>query len=293
MPISSAFPFESKFVMSHGKRLHYVEQGQGTPILFLHGMPVHSYMWRNVIPHTSKVGRSIALDLYGAGKSDKPTAPVGFNEHVGYVAGFVEALGLKNIVLVVMDFGSPLGFAYARGHPNNVAAIAFWEAIVRPITPQTAPLSTRLTFKVLNSSFGGTFFVQRLNVLIRVVLHILVERKLDAAEVKAYGEPYSTYKSRYGVRACAAALSVNGSPKESHDAMLASAEWLTQSAQVLKLFIKTKNGTVVDKATAAWIEASFPNLTTVDLGKGSHFVQEEYPDELGEILVKFIRGLAL
>src|SRR3990172_6764945 len=145
--ISAAFPYESRFVEVHGSRLHYVEEGAGDPVLFLHGNPTSSYLWRNVIPHVSPLARSIAPDLIGMGKSDKPDIDYRFFDHARYVDGFIDALGLRNITLVVHDWGSALGFHYACRHESNVRAIAFMEAIVRPITWDEWPEQARQGFQ--------------------------------------------------------------------------------------------------------------------------------------------------
>ena len=131
--ISPAFPFESKFVNVRGSKMHCVEQGEGDPILFLHGNPTSSYLGRNVIPHVSAHGRCIALDLIGMARSDKPDLEYRFFEHMNYVEGFIEELELVNITLVIHDWGSRIGFHYATQHQDNVKAIAFMEAILKPI----------------------------------------------------------------------------------------------------------------------------------------------------------------
>ncbi|TMF12914.1 MAG: alpha/beta fold hydrolase [Chloroflexi bacterium] len=123
--ISAAFRFESEYVDVLGSRMDYVEEGDGDPILFLHGNPTSSYLWRNVIPHVSPIGRCIAPDLIGMGKSDKPDLDYGFFDHFRYVDAFIEALGLRDITLVIHDWGSALGFHYARRHESNVKGIAF------------------------------------------------------------------------------------------------------------------------------------------------------------------------
>ena len=110
--ISANFPFESRYVEVHGSKIHYVEEGSGDPGLFLHGQPTSSYLWRNIIPHVSPVARAIAMDNIGFGKSDKPDIEYRFVDHAKYVEGFIEAMGLKNITLVIHDWGSALGFHY-------------------------------------------------------------------------------------------------------------------------------------------------------------------------------------
>ncbi|MEL7232893.1 MAG: alpha/beta fold hydrolase, partial [Chloroflexota bacterium] len=132
--ISTDFPFESRFVDVHGSKMHYVDVGEGAPVLFLHGNPTSSYLWRNIIPHMSDHARCIAPDLIGMGKSDKPDIPYRFDDHYRYITGFIEALDLTNITLVIHDWGSALGFHYAMQHEDNVKGVAFMEAIVRPMS---------------------------------------------------------------------------------------------------------------------------------------------------------------
>src|SRR5262245_49389535 len=132
-PISAAFPYTSKFVTVQGSRMHYVEQGSGDPILLVHGNPTSSYLWRNVIPHLSGMGRCIAPDLIGMGQSDKPDIGYRLFDHVGYFEGFIAALGLKRIRLVVHDWGGFLGLHYASRHAANVRAIAMMETVVKPM----------------------------------------------------------------------------------------------------------------------------------------------------------------
>ena len=113
--ISSEFPFESKFVEINGSKMHYIDVGEGDPILFLHGNPTSSYLWRNIIPHLTSIGRCIAPDLIGMGKSDKPDLDYFFSDHSEYLEAFIEELGLKNITLVIHDWGSGLGLGQVLG----------------------------------------------------------------------------------------------------------------------------------------------------------------------------------
>ncbi|MEM6955762.1 MAG: alpha/beta fold hydrolase, partial [Myxococcota bacterium] len=128
-PISPDFPYESKYLDVHGSKIHYIEEGKGDPILFLHGNPTCNYLWRNIIPYLSGHARCIAPDLIGMGKSDKPDIRYGFFDSYRYLATFVERMELKDITLVVHDWGSGLGFHYANENRSNVRAIAFMESL--------------------------------------------------------------------------------------------------------------------------------------------------------------------
>ena len=121
--ISAAFPFDSKYIEVLGSKMHYIDEGEGDPILLLHGNPTSSYLWRNIIPHLTPKARCIAPDLIGMGKSDKPDIGYRFFDHVEYIEGFIEKMGLKNITLVIHDWGSGLGFHYAMRHEGNIKGI--------------------------------------------------------------------------------------------------------------------------------------------------------------------------
>ena len=149
--ISSAFPYQSRFVEVLGSRMHYVEEGVGAPMLFLHGNPTWSYLWRNVIPHVSPHARCIAPDLIGMGHSDKPAIEYRLVDHIRYLEGFIDALALRDLTLVVHDWGSALGFDYAFRHQERVRAIAFMEAITRPSTWREQTLVARWLFRALAS----------------------------------------------------------------------------------------------------------------------------------------------
>ena len=131
--IAPEFPFRSRYLELDGTRLHYLDEGEGEPIVFLHGNPTWSYVWRNVIPHLTSVGRCIALDLAGMGRSSKPAIDYRFADHARYLEGFLDTLDLHDLTLVLHDWGSALGFDYARRHEGNVRALAFLEAMLAPV----------------------------------------------------------------------------------------------------------------------------------------------------------------
>ena len=145
--ISPDMPYPSKHVDVLGSRMHYVESGTGDPVLFLHGNPTSSYLWRNVMPHLTPVARCLAVDLIGMGQSDKPDLEYRFVDHARYVDGFIAALELERLTLVIHDWGSALGFHYARRHEANVKGIAFMEAVVRPLTWDEWPHTVRALFQ--------------------------------------------------------------------------------------------------------------------------------------------------
>jgi haloalkane dehalogenase len=130
--LSADLPFASHYIQVRGSRMHYIDEGEGRPFLLLHGNPTWSYLWRNVIPHLEPLGRVIAVDLIGMGRSGKPAIGYRYGDHYAYLEGFIEALGLEGVTLVLHDWGSVLGFRYAMEHEARIRAIAFMEANVRP-----------------------------------------------------------------------------------------------------------------------------------------------------------------
>ena len=154
--ISADFPFESKYVSVHGSRMHYVDEGTGDPILFLHGNPTSSYLWRNIIPYVTSLGRAIAPDLIGMGKSDKPPLDYRYHDQYKYLEGFINALDLTNITLVLHDWGSGLGFNFAAQNPERIKAIAFMEAMVLPRSWSDFDTpSLRFSFKIMRTEIGS------------------------------------------------------------------------------------------------------------------------------------------
>src|SRR5712664_228264 len=192
---SSAMPPQSKeFVEVHGRKIAYVDVGAGDPIVFLHGNPTSSYIWRNVIPHCIGLGRCLAPDLIGMGDSDKlpDSGPGSYTllEHRRYLDAWFEKLGLlKNVTLVVHDWGSALGFDWARRHPERVRALVYMEAIVRPVTWAEWPEAARKIFQAMRSPAGEEMVLQK-NVFVERILPASVIRGLTPEEMERYRARY-------------------------------------------------------------------------------------------------------
>ena len=135
MVVSEALNMEQKFITVNGSKMAYLEVGQGKPVVYIHGNPTSSYLWRNVMPYAAKEHRNIAIDLIGMGASDKPDIAYSFADHYRYVSGFIEALGLKQVTLVGHDWGAALAWEYARRNPGNVSGLAFMEGVLPPGFP--------------------------------------------------------------------------------------------------------------------------------------------------------------
>lgn len=288
--ISAEFPYDSQFVTVHGSKMHFIDEGEGAPILFLHGNPTSSYLWRNIIPYLTPDARCIAPDLIGMGKSDRPGLDYRFNDHARYVDGFIEALELEHVTLVLHDWGSGLGFHYARRHAENVRALAFMEAIVRPSSWSGFPKDFKLGFQLMRTPIIGWFMISVMNVFVKQILPQAIVRKLSADEMAYYEAPYPTISSRKPVRQWPCEIPIDGKPADVYAMVTEYSNWL-QETELPKLLCYASPGGLIDGATLAWCRKSFPNLETVDTGEGIHFIQEDTPDRIGQALAKWYRAL--
>ena len=194
MGISSAERYEKRTLDVLGKRMAYVDVGSGDPIVFLHGNPTSSYLWRNIIPHVEGQARCIAPDLIGMGDSEKlePSGPESYTflEHSRYLDAFFAGLNLdRNVVLVIHDWGSALGFYWAERNPGAVRGIAYMESIVQPLTWDTWPPPARDVFKALRSEHGEALILEQ-NIFVEQILPGAIQRELSPAELEVYRRPY-------------------------------------------------------------------------------------------------------
>jgi haloalkane dehalogenase len=285
--ISAACPFESRYVDVLGSRIHYVDQGDGDPILFLHGNPTSSYLWRNVIPHVVPHARAIAPDLIGMGRSDKPDLAYRFFDHVPYIDGFIEALDLRDLTLVLHDWGSALGLHYAKRHEENVRSLVLMEAILRPWSWAEFPAGWKTVFKLFRTRGPGELIIVGLNGFVRGVLPKATVRKLTRDEMRRYAEPFGSWKSRRPILQWPREIPIDGEPADVHEAVEAYARWLEETA-VPKLLLHARPGGIIDAEEVQRAKESFPNLTTVDIGPGIHYVQEDNPHGIGTALVEWL-----
>ena len=293
MPISAEFPYESRFIEVNGSKMHYVEEGEGDPILLLHGNPTSSYLWRNIIPHLSPHGRVIAPDLIGMGRSDKPDIPYRFADHSRYLEGFIEAMDLKNVTLVIHDWGSGLGFHYASRHEDNVRGIAFMEALVRPMKWSELPSDFRMGFRLFRTPGIGFLMNQVGNFFVRQILPQAILRTLSDEELARYQDPYKTIASRKPVAQWPREIPIDGSPADMQQILSSYSEWL-QRSEIPKLMLYATPGGIITADVATWVRERFPNLQSVPIGEGLHFVQEDEPDLIGEAIASWLteRGSA-
>ena len=288
--ISSEFPFDSKFSEINGSKMHYVDVGTGEPILFLHGQPTSSYLWRNVIPHLQANGRCIAPDLIGMGKSDKPDIAYTFEDHYDYLEKFIEKLNLKNITLVIHDWGSGLGFHYAKNHPNNIKGIAFMEALIKPMTWEDFPPEYKIIFRMIRAPFVGWLMLSVANMFLKKVLPDSIIRKLSKEEFDYYLKPYPTIASRKAVRVWPQQLPISGKPKHVYDKIAAYNEWL-KTSDLPKLCLYAHPGAIITRKVVEYVKSNFPGTKMVDIGEGKHFLQEDSPHIIGEEISKWYQEI--
>jgi haloalkane dehalogenase len=289
--ISADDRFVRRFATVHGSRMAYIDEGRGDPIVFLHGNPTSSYLWRNVIPHVVAHGRCIAPDLIGMGRSDKPKLGYQFADHARYLDGFFDALGLDKVTLVIHDWGSALGFDWARRHPDRVRAIAFMEAIVTPVPTWDAfPEQGRQVFQALRTPGVGEEMVLDRNFFVEQLLPGSVLRPLTPAEHAAYRAPFAERDARLPTLAWPRQLPIAGEPPEIVALVERYRDWLAASP-LPKLLFTVEPGVLIPPPVAAWCRDHVPNLEVVALGAGLHFVQEDHPHALGRELARWIAAL--
>ena len=294
--ISAAYPYEPHFVEVYGSRMHYITSGTGDPILFLHGNPTSSYLWRNVIPHLSKLGRCIAPDLIGYGLSDKPEIGYTWFEQARYLEGFIHRLGLENVTLVLHDHGSGLGFHYAMRYPRNVKAIAFFEAIVRPFPwDEFSSPDFRQIFKSFRTGDVGGEGWQLIvdqNMFIEKLLPQACGRPLTEQEMNRYRAPFVKPESRLPIWKLARETPIGNEPLAVWNAVADYSRKLGES-DIPKLMLYAHPGALLTEQNVEWVKRNYRNLTSVDIGPGIHFLQESSPHRIGTEIAAWLEKVGL
>ncbi len=291
MPLS-ARPYAAKqFLDVDGRRMAYIDAGSGPAIVFQHGNPTSSYLWRNVMPHCASAGRLVACDLVGMGDSDKltPSGPdrYGYAEQRKYLFALWDKLALGDkVVLVVHDWGSALGFEWARRNPERVAGLVYMEALVTPVTWEDWPENARRVFQNFRSP-GGEEMVLEKNVFVERVLPGAVLRKLGQEEMAEYRRPFAQAgEDRRPTLSWPRQIPIDGEPADVVAVVDDYSRWLAGS-QTPKLFINADPGSILTgrqrEVCRAW-----PNQTEITV-KGLHFIQEDSPDEIGRAVADFVR----
>lgn len=289
----SAAELPKKFISVNGRKMAYAEMGKGDPIVFLHGNPTSSYLWRNIMPHLADQGRCIAPDLIGMGDSEKLPASepdrYRFHRHSEFLDGFLDAVGAKaRVTLVLHDWGSALGFHWARRHAERVLGIAYMEAIVRPVSWSGWPEAARPIFEALRSAPGEDMILER-NLFVETILPGSILRKLSEAEMAAYRRPYlEAGEGRQPMLTWPREIPIDGIPADVHRAVQEYADFLSKSP-LPKLFVNADPGAILTGHARAFCR-TWPNQEEVTV-KGNHFIQEDSPHEIGEAVAAWRRRI--
>ena len=282
-----------KFITVNGRRMAYVEMGSGDPIVFQHGNPTSSYLWRNIMPALAEAGRCIAVDLIGMGDSDKLENPgpdsYRYVEHRDYLFEAWEALGVRdNVTLVIHDWGSALGFDWARQNEDKVRGIAYMEGIVCPVSWADWPDDARQIFRGFRSEAGESMVLDK-NVFVERVLPGSVLRKMSDEEMAVYRRPFANAgEDRRPTLTWPRQIPIDGEPEDVVAVVADYAAWLQQS-QVPKLFINAEPGAILTGRQREFCRG-FPNQTEVTVA-GIHFIQEDSPDEIAVAILEWHRQL--
>ena len=288
--ISAADPHPRRRVLALDVELATVDIGQGDPVVFLHGNPTSSYLWRNVIPHVAGNARCLAPDLLGMGESDRaPDGSYRFVDHARYLDAWFDALSLtENVTLVSHDWGSALAFHWANRHRERVKGIAYMEAIVRPLAWDEWPERSRGLFQSMRSADGEQIILER-NVFVERILPASVIRGLSEAEMEVYRRPYlEPGESRRPTLTWPRQIPLDGKPADVVEIVDDYSRWLSTS-NVPKLFINADPGTILIGAQREFCRA-WPNQREVTV-PGYHFIQEDSPAEIGQAIAEWLAAL--
>ena len=279
-----------KRITAGGVDISYVDTGSGNPIVFLHGNPTSSYLWRNIIPHLEFSGRCLAPDLMGMGESgSSPNGSYRFADHSALLDQWFEDMGLtSNVTLVIHDWGSALGFHWAKRHSKRVKGLVYMEAIVRPVTWEEWPDAARQVFQGFRSPAGEDMVLEK-NIFVERVLPGSVLRGLTEEEMEVYRRPYlEVGESRRPTLTWPREIPVGGEPADVVQIVSEYAEWLAGS-DVPKLFINAEPGAILTGPQREFCR-TWPNQQEVTV-KGVHFIQEDSPAEIGQSIAGWYGGL--
>jgi haloalkane dehalogenase len=292
--MSTAFRDRKKFTTVKGKQMAYIEEGTGDPIVFLHGNPTSSYLWRNVMPHLRGMGRLIAPDLIGMGDSDKldNSGPDSYTfvQHRDYLYALLDQLGVhENVTLVIHDWGSALGFHWAHTYPDRVKGIAFMEGIVAPVPSWDAfPAAARPIFEAMRSPAGEEMILEN-NTFVEAILPGSILRDLTVEEMNEYRRPFlNKGEDRRPTLTWPRQIPIEGTPADVAEIVGAYSAWLRETP-LPKLFVNAEPGALIAGPVRDYVR-SFPNLSEVTVA-GSHFIQEDSPDEIGTAVKDWLQGL--
>ncbi|MFT5361439.1 MAG: haloalkane dehalogenase [Porticoccaceae bacterium] len=289
--LSETMPYEKKFATISGKKIAYVEEGRGDPIILLHGNPTSSFLWRNVIPELVESGRVIVPDLIGQGDSEKLPASEGPERYslevaYSYVDGLLASIGAnKNVTLVIHDWGSGIGFLWAMRHAAAVKGVAYMESIVKPMIWADWPEGAVGIFKGFRSGKGEDLILNR-NMFIEGVLPTSVIRTMTEKEMDAYRTPHLESDDRQPLLNWPRQIPIEGEP-ENIVALVNEYGAFMAGSEIPKLFINADPGSILVGPQREFCR-SWPNQQEVTV-KGLHFIQEDSPVEIGQAVANWLK----
>jgi haloalkane dehalogenase len=292
--ISASMPYGKCFKSIKGKNIAYIDVGDGAPIVLLHGNPTSSYLWRNVVPHLEGIGRVIVPDLIGHGDSEKLPDSEGperysFEITYEYLAGLLEELNItEDVTLVIHDWGSALGFHWAKHHPEAVKGIAYMEAIVCPVTWDDWPESARGIFKGFRSDKGEDLVLKR-NMFVEAVLPSSVIRQMGEEEMNQYRKAFTRMADRQPTLNWPRQLPIDGEPPHMVDLVASYGEWMATNQELPKLFINADPGSILTGKARKFCR-TWPNQKEVTVA-GTHFIQEDSPVEIGIAVAEWLKTI--
>lgn len=292
--ISASVPYGKCFKSINGKNIAYIDVGDGAPIVLLHGNPTSSYLWRNVIPHLEGIGRVIVPDLIGHGDSEKLPDSEGperysFEISYEYLAGLLEELNItEDVTLVIHDWGSALGFHWAKHHPEAVKGIAYMEAIVCPMTWDDWPESARGIFKGFRSDKGEDLVLQR-NMFVEAVLPSSVIRQMGEEEMNQYRKAFTKAADRQPTLNWPRQIPIDGEPPHMVDLVTSYGEWMASNQELPKLFINGDPGSILTGKARKFCR-TWPNQKEVTVA-GTHFIQEDSPAQIGIAVAEWLKTI--
>jgi len=289
--ISEELTIERKSVDVLNTTMSYLEDGSGSPVLYIHGNPTSAYLWRNIIPYTADTNRSIAVDLVGMGHSGKPEIGYSYEDHYRYLAAFIDTLGLDDITIVAHDWGAALAWDYARQNPDRVVRIAFMEGVLPPsfpITDISVMGETGQVLTALRDPDQGREMVIEGNMFVEQMLPGFVNRPLGETAMAEYRAPYVTKEDRLPTLQWPRELPIEGEPVSTTMAMVKILDFML-ATEIPTLFLYASPGVVGPPEVADWYATNLRDVETAYVGQGFHFLQEDQPEAIGRALSDWMR----
>ena len=284
--------WNKKYIDVSGKQIAYVEMGEGDPIIFQHGNPTSSYLWRKILPQLQSLGRCIAMDLIGMGDSEKlkdaGSMTYSYATHKKYFDGFLDELGIKNnATLIIHDWGSALGFDWAQNNSEKVKAICYMEGIVQSMKWEDWNEDARGIFQGFRSPAGEEMIIEK-NLFIEAVLPGSILRKLSDEEMNEYRRPFKDKKSRQPTLDWPRQIPLENEPPEICKIVDSYSQWMAKN-DLPKLFINAEPGAILIGKQREFCR-TWKNQKEVTV-KGSHFIQEDSPNEIGSAIFDWLKDI--